>query len=295
MYYAAQDIIEYLMNSVGGGSQDSEHRMLRSAAHNAYRDVMNARDWNWHIAEATLSDAAGVGSGDGVETFTLPANVKNVDALIPPQNVSTPTVYVVPTDWLRIDTKIPTLNSPVYWTILKDASAPDRWLLKLAGTPVPTTYKYTFRRRPTPLQYMGYEPACRQTGFSVAGAVKRYGTATQFPDGMSGMQPFTAQEIIGQSGSMIGTPPANAKTVVSDYVDASDSMFTAILSCTEVWLAKLMGKNVEGALAVYNRDLRMAFESDSAVLLAGTRNGGTFSGTARALGYYSPSGPDTGV
>ena len=295
MYYAAQDIIEYLMNSVGGGSQDSEHRMLRSAAHNAYRDVINARDWNWHIAEATLSDDATAGSGDGVESFTLPATVKNVDALIPPQNVSIPTVYVTPTDWLRVDIKIPTLNSPVYWTVVKDPSAPDRWLLKLAGTPTPTTYKYTYRRRPKPLQYMGYEPECRQAGFSVTGAVKRYGTATQYPDGLSGLHAFTAQEIIGLAGSLTATPPANAKTVVSDYVDASDSMFTAILSGTEVWLAKLMGKNVEGALTIYNRDLRMAFEADGAAPLSGTRNGGMFIGTARALGYYSPSGPDTGV
>ena len=295
MYYAAQDILEYLMNSVGGGAQDSEHRMLRAAAHNAYRDVINVRDWNWHIAEATLADDATAGSGDGVESFTLPATVKNVDALIPPKDVSVPTVYVTPTDWFRVDIKIPTLNSPIYWTVIKDPSAPDRWLLKLAGTPVPTTYKYTYRRRPTPLRYMGYEAECRQDGFSVAGAVRRYGTADQHPDGLSGMRPYTAQEIIGMAGSLVGTPPLNAKTVVSDYVDASDSMFTAILSCTEVWLAKLMGKNVEGAMTVYSRDLRMAFEADNVAPLAGTRNGGMFIGTARALGYYSPSGPDTGV
>lgn len=295
MYYAAQDIIEYLMNSVGGGAQDSEHRMLRAAAHNAYRDVMNVRDWNWHTAEATLSDDPNVGSGNGTDTFTLPATVKNVDSLIPPQNVSTPTVFVTPTDWYRVEIKIPTLNSPIYWTVIKDPSAADRWLLKLAGTPVPTTYKYTYRRRPTPLRYMGYEAECRQAGFSVTGAVKRYGTADFYPDGLSGMRPFTAQEIIGMANSMIGSPPNGAKTVVSDYVDASDSMFSAILSCTEVWLAKLMGKNIEGAMTVYNRDLRLAFEADNVAPLAGTRNGGMFIGTARALGYYSPSGPDTGV
>lgn len=295
MYYAAQDIIEYLMNSVGGGAQDSEHRMLRAAAHNAYRDVINARDWNWHIAEATLADDPTAGSGDGIESFTLPATVKNVDALIPPQNVSTATVYVSPSDWLRLDVKIPTLSSPVYWTLVKDPSAPDRWLLKLAGAPVATTYKYTYRRRPKPLQYMGYEPECRQAGFSVTGAVRRYGTATHHPDGLSGLHPFTAQEIIGLSGSLTATPPANAKTVMSDYVDASDSMFTAILSATEVWLAKLMGKNVEGTLAVYGRDLRMAFEADAPALMSGNRAGLQSSVTARSLGYYSPSGPDTGA
>lgn len=290
MYYAAQDIIEYLMNSVGGGAQDSEHRMLRAAAHNAYRDVMNVRDWNWHIAEATLADDANAGSGNGVDTFTLPANVKNIDTLIPPQNISTPTLFVSPAEWYRVDIKIPSLSSPVYWTIIKDPASPNRWLLKLAGNPVATTYKYTYRRRPMPLQYMGYEPACRQSGFTVTGAVKRYGTAEQFPDGLSGMNPYTAQEIIGMANSMIGTPPNNAKTVVSDYVDASDSMFSAILSSTEVWLAKLMGKNIEGAMTIYSRDLRMAFEADSVA----SRYGGP-TGSVLASEYYSPSGPDTGV
>ena len=292
MYYAAQDIIEYLMNSVGGGAQDSEHRMLRAAAHNAYRDVMNVRDWNWHIAEATLADDATAGSGNGVDTFTLPATVKNIDDLITPQNISTPTVYVSPAEWYRVDIKIPSLTSPVYWTIIKDPAAPDRWLLKLAGTPAATTYKYTYRRRPVPLRYMGYEPVCRTTGFSVTGAVKRYGTAEQHPDGLSGMNPYTAQEIIGMTGSLIGTPPTGAKTVVSDYVDANDSMFSAILSSTEVWLAKLMGKNIEGAMTVYGRDLRLAFEADVIASMASTRNGGVF---PRASEYYSPSGPDTGV
>ena len=290
MYYAAQDIIEYLMNSVGGGAQDSEHRMLRAAAHNAYRDVMNVRDWNWHIAEATLADDATAGSGNGVDTFTLPATVKNIDDLITPQNISTPTVYVSPAEWYRVDIKIPSLTSPVYWTIIKDPAAPDRWLLKLAGTPAATTYKYTYRRRPVPLRYMGYEPACRVAGFSVTGAVKRYGTAEQHPDGLSGMNPYTAQEIIGMTGSLIGTPPTGAKTVVSDYVDANDSMFSAILSSTEVWLAKLMGKNIEGAMTVYGRDLRLAFESDAVA----SRNGGAF-GSTRLSEYYSPPGPDTGV
>lgn len=295
MYYAAQDIIEYLLASTSGGVQDSEHRTLRAAAHNAYRDVINARDWNWHIAEATLTDDPSVGSGNGTKTFTLPENVKNIDALVPPQDVSIPTVYVTPTDWYRVDIKIPTINAPIYWTVIKDPSTPDRWLLKLAGTTTPSTYKYTYRRRPPMLKYMGYEPAVRQPGFSVTGAVKRYGTATTFPESMYGVNPYTAQEIIGLAGSLVGTPPANAKTAVSDYLDLSDNMYTAVLSGAEVWLARLMGKNVEGATAIYNRDLRLAFEADNVAPIAGTRNGGMFIGTARALGYYSPSGPDTGV
>jgi len=295
MYYAAQDIIEYLMASTSGGAQDSEHRLLRAAAHNGYRDVIHARDWNWHISEATLSDDTLVGSGDGITTYTLPENVKNIDALVPPENVSTPTVYVTPTDWYRVDIKLPTLNSPIYWTIIKDPAAADRWLLKLAGDPQTAIYKYTFRRKPKMLKHMGYEPQVRAAGFTSPGAVKRYGTVNTFPESMYGINPFTAQEIIGLAGSLVGTPPASAKTAVSDYLDVSENMYTAVLSAAEMWMARLMGKNIEGATALYNRDLRMAFESDTTAPLSGTRNGGMFIGTARALGYYSPSGPDTGV
>jgi hypothetical protein len=294
MYYAAQDILEYLMNSVGGGAQDGEHRLLRAAVHHAYRDVMNARDWNFHVATGTL-DGTGGGSSDGIKSFTLPENVKNIDALIPPMSYPTVTAYVSPSEWQRINIMLPTLNAPIYWTVIKDPSLPDRWQILMAGSPPNIVFNYVYRRRPVPLRYLGYEPDSRQAGFAVNGAVRRYGTAANHPEGLSGLYPFTAQEIIGLNGSLVGTPPTGAKTVVSDYIDASDSMFTAILSGCEVWLARMNGKNVEGALTIYNRDLRLAFESDSVVPISGQRTGSGRLSPARALGYYSPSGADTGV
>jgi hypothetical protein len=294
MYYAAQDILEYLMNSVGGGAQDGEHRLLRAAVHHAYRDVMNARDWNFHVATGTL-DGAGGGSSNGVTSFTLPENVKNIDSLIPPMTYPTITTYVTPSEWQRINVMLPTLNAPIYWTVMKDPSLPDRWQIRMAGAPPDIVFNYVYRRRPVPLRYLGYEPDARQPNFSVNGAVRRYGTAANYPEGLSGLYPFTAQEIIGLSGSLVGTPPTGAKTVVSDYVDASDSMFTAILSGCEAWLARMNGKNVEGALTIHTRDLRMAFEADSVVPISGQRTGGARLSPARALGYYSPPGADTGV
>jgi hypothetical protein len=154
---------------------------------------------------------------------------------------------------------------------------------------------------------MGYETVCRNGSLNAtnaAGAVKRYGTTANFPEGLSGVYPYTAQEILGSAGSMVGTPPSGAKTVVSDYLDVSEHMFTALLSCAESWLARLMGKNVEGALAVYQRDLRLAMESDVIAPISGRRaavdrypemQAPLFAGTPRSLGYYSPSGPDTGA
>ena len=47
MYLAAQDLIEYLLATTSGGVQDSEHRALRAAAGNGYRDVITYHDWCW--------------------------------------------------------------------------------------------------------------------------------------------------------------------------------------------------------------------------------------------------------
>lgn len=292
MYYAAQDIIEYLLASVGGGAQDSEHRLLRQAAHHAYRDLINARDWNWHVTTGTLTASNGEGSGDGVQWFTLPAGVKNVDSLIPPPTTLTTTQYVSPTEWARIHTLLPEVNLPIFWTVVKDTALADRWQIRIAGNPPALSYTYTYRRRPEPLRYMGYEPICRDPSFAPEGAVRRWGTAANYPEGMAGMHPFTAQEIIGLDGSQVGTAPTGAKTVVSDYLDVSDPMLTALLSGAELWAAKLLGKNVEGAMAVYQKDLRLAMESDSPAPLSGRRHGFGSLSAPRALGYYNASGPD---
>lgn len=306
MYYAAQDIIEYLMNSVGGGAQDGEHRLLRSAASNAHREVVYVRDWNWLATESQLPAAV---SGSNNKLFLLPANVKNVDAMVSADRTKV-MAYVTPREWLNIEAGQLTTANVVYWTVVPSQTQPDRWMLKVAGTPSPITtpsqFWITYRRKPAPLRRMGYEPSSRDgslTSSTAAGCVKRYGTATNFPEGPSGVYPFVAEEILGVSGSMSGTPPENAKTVVSDFLDVSESMFTAVLACAEVWIAKMMGKNVEGALSVYNRDLRLAFEADTLTPMAGRRlgvgrypeSGSVSPGDARALGYYGPSGPDTGV
>lgn len=309
MYYAAQDVMEYLMSSSGGGAQDSEHRSLRAAVHHAYRDVSLAKDWLWYITDAQLAND-GAGSGDGIKTFTLPANVNNVDALVPPDRV-TITSYITPAEWRKLESWTLSSGDPIYWTLMKDPAMSDRWQLRIAGTPQSLStgehFYYTYRRKPQPLRYMGYETVCRNgslTAGDAPGAVKRYGTSANYPESMSGVYPFVAQERLGVSGSLIGTVPTGAKTVVSDYLDVSENMYTAVLSCAEAWLARLMGKNVEGALGIYQRDLRLAMETDVVAPISGRRAGidrypdmmsAPFAGTPRTLGYYGASGPDTGA
>jgi hypothetical protein len=310
MYYAAQDIIEYLMNTVGGGAQDGEHRALRASAQHAYRDVAYARDWLWHLAQSPLPAAV---AGSNNKVFVLPPDVKNVDGLIPPNRMKVVS-YITGNEFRRLENYGMSAGSPIYWTLVKCPTKPDRWQLMIAGTPAPLEpgeqYYITYRRKPAPLRYMGYEQACRNgslTASNAAGCVKRYGTATQFPEGPSGGHPFVAEEVLGIAGSLNGTPPANAKTVVSDFLDVSENMYTAVLSGAEAWLARMLGKNVEGALTVYQRDLRLAMESDTVAPISGRRaavdrypefaNPPLVAGwaTPASLGYYSPPGPDTGT
>jgi hypothetical protein len=90
--------------------------------------------------------------------------------------------------------------------------------------------------------------------------------------------------------------PDGTKFVVTDYLDISPGMYTALLSGAEVWLARLMGKNIEGATGIYGRDLRMAFESDAVAPLSGRRdNGGTGAGGGYFAMWWLRPGVDQGV
>lgn len=53
-YYAVQDVIDHLISVSGGGTQDAEQRELRSAVHHAYRDLINAKDWAWHVTQSRI-------------------------------------------------------------------------------------------------------------------------------------------------------------------------------------------------------------------------------------------------
>lgn len=306
MYIAAQDIIEYLLATTGGGVQDSEHRALRAAAANGYRDLVHAHDWKWHASSITIP--AGALSTPPYE-FLLPADCKNVDALVAPDR-TTPCVYTTPQEYLRLLSYDTSPGSTIWWTVAKSDTHPDRMKLMLGGRTAPVyptdAYLLSYRRKPPPLRYMGYEKICRDGSPAPAGSVRRYGTASQFPEGPYGIHPFTAEEIVGRSDSLIGTPPADARTVFSDALDIGEYMLSALLSGAEVWYSRLTGKNVEGAMTIHARDTRLAMEQDGAAPFSGRRTHVlrypeniempyASTGTARTLGYYSPSQPDGGA
>lgn len=88
-YYAVQDVIDHLISVSGGGAQDAEQRELRSAVHHAYRDLINAKDWMWHVtqsrimlepAETVTVTVGGSGTTLTRATGSWPADAKNYRA-----------------------------------------------------------------------------------------------------------------------------------------------------------------------------------------------------------------------
>jgi hypothetical protein len=71
-------------------------------------------------------------------------------------------------------------------------------------------------------------------------------------------------------------------------------MYTAVLSGADMWLARLLGKNIDGATAVFQRDMRLAMEADQITPISGQRSFGALY-SPRAMGYYSPTQANTGV
>jgi len=317
MYYTAHDALDYLMQSAGGGAQDQEHRVLRASLHHSYRDVANAKDWLWYVTESSITTETGKNS------YLLPEDCSNVDALVPPDRTTT-TSYISPAEWLRLEQSALTLGEPVYWTVMKssDPTLFDRWEIRIAGQlPAGMELRFTYRRRPKPLTIMGYETQAR-TGFvdvtgtavtgkttnfpmKCVGAIFRVGTPGNYPEPLSGFYPYQAQGKIasrtGDAGLVlendIGTH-TGCRYVISDHLDVSPNMFTAILTGSELWMARMMGKDIQGALSLYTRDIRLAMEQDVVAPISGRRapydrvpdNDG-----AKYAGIYSPLGPDSGT
>jgi hypothetical protein len=291
--YTASDVIEYLMASVGGGALDSEHRLLRQSLFHAYRDLVTARDWRWyHTSEVLEIDAA-----NEVTTHTMPWGVQSIDslALREPHLLAE---YVEPTEWHRIVASPYRTLVRLIWSVIPSRFSPDRYdLVILNGYRYSQSCTLTYRRRPKDLTLTGWEPYSRVgtinwnepevtgtgTQFSnqMLGCVLRVsGDPTKPPESLAGMTPYRDEGLItgvDDSGRLYAWSPANVsysntRYLITDYLDISPGMYTALLSGAEAWAARMAGKNVEGAMGVYGRDLRMAYESDAVAPLSGRQD-----------------------
>ena len=87
--------------------------------------------------------------------------------------------------------------------------------------------------------------------------------------------------------------PALTKYAITDVVNASPQMYTAILSACEMWYARLAGKDYGQSMNAFNRDLRIAMENDVVTPLSGMPYGTyTHGGSPRTMGWHSDLGQD---
>ena len=360
--YTAFDCVSYLLDSTGGGAQDSYHRVLRQAVFHSYREVITAMNWRWYEtseafdldddvvikgtvptvedlpSDAEMWDAYLVSDKNrryrlqpvrgwvdigphGYYEHLLPWGVQSVDsiAMNEPVGWNYQTAYLEPRDFSRLYANTTwNSSSPAVWTVDKSPLAFDRYRVRvLQGYQWPATGTMTYRRRPKDLRYTGFEPIARKGECSwnaqftatlsnnvwrddMVGAVLRIRDDNVYhPESLTGIHPYEDEAVVYE---LIDGSPSDAwvlsptgkhalyntcKYCITDALDISPGMYSAILSNAEMWVNRLTGKDYQTTFELYQKDLRLAFESDAVA---------TISGTSRKHGYgpYGVYGNDGG-
>ena len=136
---------------------------------------------------------------------------------------------------------------------------------------------------------------------NLVNCVLRIGTGIDEAEGIGSVTPYIYQNAIASrvSASKLLVDTAlpitlrNLKYAISQIIDCSPQMYTAILSACEMWYARLAGKAAGPVMEVYKRDLILAFEND-VISPIGGRATTMIAPTPRTAGWYSPSFPDMG-
>jgi hypothetical protein len=139
----------------------------------------------------------------------------------------------------------------------------------------------------------------------MAGCVFRIiDSGVNYPEPMSGVYPYSEQSVISSVASATGLTLKDAlvgtysdrKYVISSLLDLSDSMFSALLSGAELWLARMRKSGAETAATMYTRDLRMAMEADQMSPISGRRSAvfGNPEVSYAAAIRSAPTAPDQG-
>lgn len=242
--------------------------------------------------------------------YDLPGDLKDIDTLVT-NTVGTLHTYISPQEWQRLEINTRGAGEPYYYTLMRSDSNPDVWQVRFVGVPVNgTVVHYTYRVRPKPIKYMGYERITRQgtvqmTGSAVtgtgtafpldcAGAVIRFGSGGMEAEAQGATIPYLLERDITAVASATALTvdnaapnlPANTKYAITDLINASPTMYTAVLAACEMWYARIAGKPADGAMAVFSRDLRIAMENDVIAPRSG-RPYDTPYPTPRSMGWHS--------
>ena len=110
----------------------------------------------------------------------------------------------------------------------------------------------------------------------------------EYDGGVVGQSTTTTENLYS---SDLVTLPTNTKYAITDVIDCSPQMYTAILSACEMWYARVAGKPWDGAMQVFNRDVRIAMENDVVAPRSGRPNHSPYP-TPRSMGWHSELRPD---
>lgn len=241
--------------------------------------------------------------------YDLPAELRDIDTLVT-HTVGTLHCYVSPQEWHQLEINTRGTGEPYYYTVMRSDVNQDCWQIRFVGIPTDgTMIHYTYRYLPKSIKWMGYEALCRQGTVStsgvtvtgtdtefppdIAGSVIRFGTATSEADPLGSLQPFIRERYILARGSETSltvtedlAPRTGVKYAISDPIDASPTMYTAVLSACEMWYARIAGKPADAAMQIFNRDLRLAMENDQVAPFSGRPSNGHYP-TPRTMGWHS--------
>jgi hypothetical protein len=243
--------------------------------------------------------------------YDLPAELRDIDTLVT-HTVGTLHCYVSPQEWHQLEINTRGTGEPYYYTVMRSDVNRDCWQIRFVGIPTDgTTIHFTYRYLPHPIKWMGYENASRQGKVSVDGdgvtvigadtdfpndingSVIRFGTGADEPEPLGSLFPFVRERVISTRNSAtsltVSEPLASrfdVKYCITDIVDASPTMYTAILSACEMWYARIAGKPADAAMQIFNRDLRLAMENDQVAPFSGRPSNGQYP-TPRTMGWHS--------
>jgi len=111
-----------------------------------------------------------------------------------------------------------------------------------------------------------------------------YGPADpdQYDGGVVGQTASTEPAYVADTAVL----PVLTKYAITDILDASPQMYTAIISACEMWYARIAGKSSDTAMTMFGRDLRIAMENDVVTPRSGRQTGGSYT-SSRAMGWHS--------
>jgi len=249
--------------------------------------------------------------------YDLPSDLKDIDALVT-DTVGTLHCYITPQEWQRLEVNTRGSGEPFYYTIMRSDVNPDRYQVRFVGVPTNSTVMhYTYRYQPKMIKYIGYEPQFATTLFGhsglqgastedamksdMVGSIIRLGTENDYPEPLGSLTPFQDEAEITEVASattLYFKPPGLtyrlnllSKYTITDKIDCSPQMYTAVLSGAEMWYARLAGKPAADVVQLFNRDLRLAMERDVVSPLSGQPSPIGYP-TPRTMGYYSSQLPD---